>query len=62
MTLNYAQLNYSTTKKEIVIVMFALEKFLIGYKIIVLTDYTTLKYLFIKKDVKVRLIRWVLFL
>ena len=62
MTLNYTQLNYSTTKKEIVIVMFELEKFLIGYKIIVLTDYTTLKYLFIKKNVKVRLIRWMLFL
>ena len=42
--------------------MFALEKFLIGYKIIVLTNYTILKYIFIKKDVKVRLIRWMLLL
>ena len=46
-------------------VMFALEKFrsyLIGCKIIVFTNHVALKYLLTKKDTKVRLIRWVLFL
>ncbi|KAH9763009.1 hypothetical protein KPL70_001028 [Citrus sinensis] len=65
MTLNDAQLNYSTTEKEMLAVVFALEKFrsyLIGCKIIVFTDHAALKYLLIKKDAKARLIRWVLLL
>lgn len=52
-TLNDAQLNYSTTKKELLAVIFALEKFrsyLIGSKVIVFTDHATLKYLLAKKD------------
>ena len=64
-TLNDAQLNYSTTEKELLAVVFALEKFrsyLIGYKIIVYTDHAALRYLFSKKDSKARLIRWVLLL
>jgi hypothetical protein len=64
-TLNYAQLNYSTTKKEFLAVIFALEKFrlyLIGSKVIVFTDHAALRYLFAKKDAKPRLIRWVLLL
>nr|XP_017225158.1 PREDICTED: uncharacterized protein LOC108201377 [Daucus carota subsp. sativus] len=64
-TLNDAQLNYSTTEKELLAVVFALEKFrsyLIGSKIIVYTDHAALKYLFSKKDSKARLIRWVLLL
>ena len=65
MTLNDAQLNYSTTEKEMPAVVFALEKFrsyLIGRKIIVFTDHAALKYLLTKKDAKGRLIRWVLLL
>ena len=65
MTLNDAQLNYLTTEKEMLAVVFALENFrsyLIGCKIIVFTDHATLKYLLTKKDAKVRLIRWVLLL
>jgi len=64
-TLNDAQLNYSTTKKELLIVIFALEKFrsyLIGSKVIIFIDHATLRYLFAKKDAKPRLIRWVLLL
>ncbi|KAM2395328.1 hypothetical protein ACFX1X_032705 [Malus domestica] len=51
-TLNDAQLNYSTTEKELLAVVFALDKFrfyLIGTKVIVFTDYAALKYLFTKK-------------
>ncbi|KAI5341711.1 hypothetical protein L3X38_009586 [Prunus dulcis] len=64
-TLNDAQLNYATTKKELLAVVFALEKFrsyLVGAKIIVHTDHAALKYLLSKKDAKPRLIRWVLLL
>ena len=64
-TLNDAQLNYSTTEKELLAVVFALDKFwsyLIGSKIIVYTDHATLRYLFFKKDSKARLIRWILLL
>ncbi|CAN6720984.1 unnamed protein product [Malus baccata var. baccata] len=64
-TLNDAQLNYSTTEKEFLAVVFALDKFrsyLIGTKVIVFTDHAALKYLFIKKEAKPRLIRWMLLL
>ncbi|KAM2575088.1 hypothetical protein TB2_006945 [Malus domestica] len=64
-TLNDAQLNYTTTKKELLAVVFALEKFrsyLIGAKVIVYSDHSTLKYLLSKKEAKPRLIRWVLLL
>ena len=64
-TLNDAQLNYSTTEKELLAVVFALDKFqsyLIGSKMIVYTDHAALRYLFSKKDSKARLIRWILFL
>ncbi|XP_074377307.1 uncharacterized protein LOC141718828 [Apium graveolens] len=64
-TLNDAQHNYSTSEKELLVVVFALEKFrsyLIGSKIIVYTDHSALRYLFSKKDSKARLIRWVLLL
>ena len=45
--------------------MFVFEKFqpyLIGNKVIVHTDHFAIKYLMTKKDVKSRLIRWVLLL
>ncbi|CAN6588637.1 unnamed protein product [Malus baccata var. baccata] len=64
-TLNDAQLNYATTEKELLAVVFALEKFrsyLIGAKVIVYTDHAALKYLLSKKDAKPRLIRWILLL
>ena len=51
-TLNDAQLNYSTTEKELLAVVFALEKFrsyLIGTKIIVFSDHAALKYLLTKR-------------
>jgi hypothetical protein len=64
-TLNDAQLNYSTTEKELLAVVFALDKFrsyLLGSKIIIFFDHAALKYLFSKKDAKSRLIRWILLL
>ncbi|CAN6694807.1 unnamed protein product [Malus baccata var. baccata] len=64
-TLNDAQLNYATTEKELLAVVFALEKFrsyLVGAKVIVYTDHATLKYFLSKKDAKPRLIRWILLL
>ncbi|KAM1203414.1 hypothetical protein ACFX2J_019249 [Malus domestica] len=64
-TLNDAQLNYSKTEKELLAVVFALDKFrsyLIGTKVIVFTDHAALKYLFTKKKAKPRLIRWMLLL
>ncbi|XP_020417994.1 uncharacterized protein LOC109948704 [Prunus persica] len=64
-TINDAQLNYATTEKELLAVVFALEKFrsyLVGAKIIVYTNHAALKYLLSKKDAKPRLIRWVLLL
>ncbi|CAN6716286.1 unnamed protein product [Malus baccata var. baccata] len=64
-TLNDAQLNYSTTEKELLAVVFALDKFrsyLIVTKVMVFTDHAALKYLFTKKEAKPRLIRWMLLL
>jgi hypothetical protein len=63
--LNDAQLNYSTTEKELLVVVFALDKFrsyLLGSKIIIYSDHAALKYLFSKKDAKSHLIRWILLL
>jgi len=53
--LNKNQVNYSTTEKELLAVIFALEKFrsyLIGSKVIVFTDHAALKYLFDKRGFK----------
>ena len=64
-TLADAQLNYTTTEKELLAVVFALEKFrlyILGSKIIVYTDHDALKYLLSKKEAKPWLIRWVLLL
>ncbi|XP_028791318.1 uncharacterized protein LOC114747196 [Neltuma alba] len=64
-TLDDAQLNYTTTEKELLAVVFACEKFcsyIVGTKVTIYTDHSTLKYLFTKKDSKTRLIRWVLLL
>jgi len=64
-TLNDAQLNYSTTEKKFLAVVFALEKFrsyLIGSHITIYTNHAALKYLLAKKDAKARLIKWILLL
>lgn len=64
-TLNSAQMNYSTTEKELLAIVFALDKFrsyLIGSKIVIFTDHAALKYLLTKKDAKPRLLRWILLL
>ena len=64
-TLIGAQLNYATTEKELLVVVFAIDKFrsyLVGTKVNVYTDHAALKYLFTKKDAKPRLIRWILLL
>ncbi|RVW61089.1 Retrovirus-related Pol polyprotein from transposon 17.6 [Vitis vinifera] len=64
-TLNEAQRNYTTTEKELLAVVFALDKFrayLVGSSIVVFTDHSALKYLLTKQDAKARLIRWILLL
>nr|GEV22082.1 DNA-directed DNA polymerase [Tanacetum cinerariifolium] len=64
-TMTDAESNYNTTEKEMLVVVYAFEKFrsyLIMNKRIVHTDHSALKYLFVKKDAKARLLRWVLLL
>ncbi|GJR03497.1 reverse transcriptase domain-containing protein [Tanacetum coccineum] len=64
-TMNEAESHYTTTEKEMLAVVYAFEKFwsyLILNKSIVYTDHSALKYLFVKKDSKARLLRWVLLL
>jgi len=63
--LNEALQNYTTMEKELLVVIFAFDKFhsyLMGYKVVVFTDHSALKYLLAKKEAKSRLIRWVLLL
>ena len=46
--LNDAQINYAMTEKELLAIVFALKKFrsyLVGSKIVIHTDHTTIKYL-----------------
>ncbi|GJX54146.1 reverse transcriptase domain-containing protein [Tanacetum coccineum] len=59
-TLNNDQEHYSTTKKELLAVVFSFDKFrtyLVLSKTIVYIDHSALKYLFSKQDAKPRLIR-----
>jgi len=63
--LNEVQANYTTTEKELLAIVYALEKFrlyLIGSKVTMFTDHTIIKYLLSKQDSKPRLIQWVLLL
>jgi hypothetical protein len=56
-TLNEAQLNYATTEKELLVVVFAFEKFrsyIVNSMVIVYTDHAAIKFLLAKKDVKPR--------
>jgi hypothetical protein len=64
-TLDGAQVNYATTEKELLAVVYAIDKFrpyLVGSKIIIYTDQSAIKYLLKKKYAKPRLIRWILLL
>ncbi|CAM8956968.1 unnamed protein product [Rhodiola kirilowii] len=64
-TLDSAQRNYSTTEKELLAVVFALEKFrpyLLGTEVIVYSDHAAIRYLMTTKEAKPRLIRWILLL
>jgi len=54
-TMTEAQLNYATTKKELLAVVFAIDKFrsyLVGAKTIVYSNHAALEYLLTKKDAK----------
>ena len=60
-----AQVNYAITGKELLAVVYAIDKFrqyLVGSQIIVYTYHLAIKYLLNKKDAKPRLIRWILLL
>nr|KYP49022.1 Retrovirus-related Pol polyprotein from transposon 17.6 [Cajanus cajan] len=64
-TLDAAQANYTTTEKELLAIVFALDKFisyLLGSHVIVYTDHVALKYLLKKAESKPILIRWILWL
>ncbi|GKC16671.1 reverse transcriptase domain-containing protein [Tanacetum coccineum] len=64
-TMTDAQAHYTTTEKELLVVVYAFEKFrsyLVLSKSIVYTDHSALKYLFAKQDAKPRLLWWVLLL
>jgi len=64
-TLDEAQQNYTTTEKELLAVVYVMEKFrpyLLCSKIIVYTNHSALKHLLEKKDAKPRPIRWILLL
>ncbi|GJX92147.1 reverse transcriptase domain-containing protein [Tanacetum coccineum] len=59
-TMTNAQAHYTTTEKELLVVVYAFEKFrpyLVLSKTIVYTDHSALKYLLAKKDAKPRLLR-----
>ncbi|XP_042423448.1 uncharacterized protein LOC122011078 [Zingiber officinale] len=58
-------MNYSITEKELLAIVFAIDKFksyLVGSKVIVYSDHAAIRYLLNKKDVKPRSIRWILLL
>ena len=57
--------NHTTTEKELLAVVYAMEKFrpyLLCFKVIVYIDHSALKHLLEKKDAKPDLIRWILLL
>ncbi|GKB87240.1 reverse transcriptase domain-containing protein [Tanacetum coccineum] len=63
--MTYAQAHYTTTKKELLAVVYAFDKFqsyLVFSKTIVYTDHSALKYLLAKQDAKPRLLWWILLL
>jgi len=59
------QLKFATIEKELLAVVFAIDKFrsyLVRAKVIIYSDHATLKYLLTRKDDRPRLIRWILIL
>ena len=64
-TLADAQINYTTTEKEMLAIVFTMDKFrsyLFDLKVMIYTDHAAIWYLFAKKDAKPRLMRWLLLL
>ncbi|GJR08930.1 reverse transcriptase domain-containing protein [Tanacetum coccineum] len=64
-TMSEAQAHYTTMEKELLVIVYAFEKFrpyLVLSKSIVYTDHSTLKYLLAKQDAKPRLLWWILML
>ncbi|XP_074559897.1 uncharacterized protein LOC141815936 [Curcuma longa] len=64
-TLDSAQANYTTTEKELLAIVFALDKFrsyLLCSHVIIFSDHAAIRYLLKKPDSKPRLIRWMLLL
>ncbi|GJX78684.1 reverse transcriptase domain-containing protein [Tanacetum coccineum] len=64
-TMTDDQTHYTTTEKELLVVVYAFEKFrpyLILSKTIVYTDHSALKYLLAKQHAKPRLLWWILLL
>ncbi|RDX86074.1 Retrovirus-related Pol polyprotein, partial [Mucuna pruriens] len=64
-TMDPTLLNYITTEKELLVIVFALDIFcsyLLGSKIVVFSDHVALRFLLKKPDAKLRLILWMLLL
>ena len=62
-TLDSAQSNYTTMEKELLAIVFALEKFksyIVVSPVTIFTDHAEMKYLLSKQDTKPRLTRWIL--
>ncbi|RDX70001.1 Tf2-6, partial [Mucuna pruriens] len=63
--MDLAQQNYTTTEKELLAIVFALDKFrsyLFASRIVVFSNHAALRYLLKKPDAKLRLIQWMLLL
>jgi hypothetical protein len=59
------ELNYTITKKELLVVVYAINKFrhyIIGYSTFIHTDHSTIKYLMNKPITNARVARWLLLL
>ncbi|RDX74827.1 Retrovirus-related Pol polyprotein from transposon 17.6, partial [Mucuna pruriens] len=64
-TMDPAQSNYMIIEKELLVIVFALDKsrsYLLDSKIVVFSNHVALKFLLKKPDTKSRLIRWLLLL
>ena len=64
-TLDVSQSNYTTIEKELLAIVFALDKFnsyLLGSKVVVFFDHPALKCFLKKLEAKPRLISWMLLL